>query len=127
MTRLPFILALAVTPVLFASNAAFACKSAPHSPLCQVGQENCEETCITTSDGGPGRDNQYIDGRKQQFDRFQYYRERGRRAREAAEAEGRRAWANNGTPSSVGMISPFVPGSTQDLAWRAERQRHGMR
>src|SRR5262249_48806791 len=41
------VLIAAVTALALASNAANAkWKRAPHSPLCQPGQENCEPTCI---------------------------------------------------------------------------------
>lgn len=108
---------------------AHACKLAPRSPLCQPGQENCEPQCITTSDGGPGRDNMYTDGRRPNngaFQRMERARYQARMRTIAAQNEGRNQWRNNGTPSSVGTISPFVPGSTQDTAWRAERRAHGI-
>ena len=54
---------IAVALTLLAVSAANAkCKSI--GPLCQPGT-GCEPKCITTSDGGPGRDNQYIDDRKE--------------------------------------------------------------
>jgi hypothetical protein len=102
-----------------------ACKSIRR--LCQQGE--CENMCITTSDGGPGRDNMYTDGRRKparftDSPGYQRYREQVRiRARQE---RGRREWANDGTPSAVGIISPFVPGSTQDLAWKDERRRRGV-
>jgi len=42
--------------------------------------------------------------------------------------QGRNAWRQNGTKVNglPGTISPFVPGSNQDVAWRAERQRRGI-
>ena len=121
---------IALAPLLLPAAADAKCKLAPRSPLCQPGQANCEPRCITTSDGGPGRDNMYLDGRKhpQAFSTEQRRRMAMRRAmasRTAKQAEGRAQWANDGTPSSVGTISPFVPGSIQDKAWREERARRG--
>ena len=122
------LIAVALTPLLIEPVYA-ACKLAPRSPLCQPGQRNCEARCITTSDGGPGRDNMYIDGRKQRF----FGRPRGawidrqtQAYRDAAAARGKAAWKNSGTPSPVGIISPFVPGSVEDTNWRAERKRRGI-
>lgn len=131
---------------LFISMANAKCRPAPHSPLCQVGQENCEPTCITTSDGGPGADNIYSDDRKRMQARQRAYQwrqearerdylrthdgdyrfQRTPQYQQQAQQRGRDSWANNGTPSSVGTISPFVPGSTEDTAWRAERKRRGI-
>jgi hypothetical protein len=120
------LIAVALTPLL-AVPAYAKCKLAPRSPLCQVGQANCEPRCITTSDGGPGRDNMYLDGRKQQRPRGSWASRQTKAWNTNAQAQGRAAWRNNGTPSSVGTISPFVPGSVQDTAWRAERAKRGIR
>ena len=122
------LLALMVTPLLIVPAYA-KCKLAPRSPLCQPGQPNCEARCITTSDGGPGRDNMYIDGRRQpQVRRFRgaWIDRQPQAYRDAAAARGKTAWRNSGTPSPVGVISPFVPGSVQDKAWRAERAKRGI-
>jgi len=105
-------------------------KCIPYGPLCQPGT-GCEPKCITTSDGAF---EPYTDGRKR---RQEFYRERAaaeqrtERRREYIQhfrdrREGRAQWRNDGTPSSVGTISPFVPGSRQDLAWKDERRRRGV-
>ena len=137
------ILAMAMSAlVVGAANAK--CKPAPHSPLCQVGDTNCEPTCITTSDGGPGADNIYSDDRKriarerayryraqerwrQQHEDGDYRFMRTREYQQQAAQRGRDSWANDGIKTDrVGTISPFVPGSTEDTAWRAERKRRGI-
>ena len=119
-------------------GAAEACKRAP-GPLCQPGQK-CEPRCITTSDGGPGGDNIYSDDRRriarerayryrlqQQRRDGDYEFMRTREYRQASEQRGRAAWANDGIKTErVGTISPFVPGSVEDTAWRAERKRRGI-
>jgi hypothetical protein len=109
-------------------------KCIPYGPLCQPGT-GCEPMCITTSDGA---NEPYTDGRKRAARQrmYQHYRERGEAARMEKRREyiqhirdrqeGRAQWRNDGTPSSVGTISPFVPGSRQDLAWKDERRRRGV-
>lgn len=115
-------------------GSASACRRAPNSPLCQVGQENCETRCITTSDG-PGRP--YTDGRPvfrpgEGFNQREMWQRRMemRRRHDAAVDEGRRHtsdMATGGTRMANGLtVSPFVPGSTQDRAWQAERKRRGL-
>ena len=115
-----------------------ACKQI--GPLCQPGT-GCEPRCITTSDGGPGRDNMYTDGRARQR-MYQRYRARAaaqRRdpppwkgsnyaSRAQRQQEGRDRWRDDGqvVQGLPGKISPFVPGSTQDLAWKEERRRRGV-
>ena len=132
MTRkLTLALALVATTVLGVGSAS-ACKRAPNSPLCQVGQADCEPTCITTSDG-PGQP--YTDGRKdgmvngRQWIQMRLRQQRIEHARETA-AEGRNHtsdMATGGTKMANGItVSPFVPGSTQDQAWQAERHRRGL-
>jgi len=120
------LIALAITPLLIAPTYA-KCRSI--GPLCQPGT-GCEPKCITTSDGGPGRENMYTRDKKssQGFKRVRgsWASRQGKQWNANAQAEGRAAWRNNGTPSSVGMISPFVPGSVQDKAWRAERAKRGI-
>jgi hypothetical protein len=107
---------IALAP-LFVSAAEAGCR--PAGPLVQPG-DGREQECITTSDG---KGQPYIDGRDQR--RWRQMEQRRMDFRRAQQ-EGRNSWANNGTPSRIGTISPFVPGSTQDLAWRAERKRHGV-
>ena len=133
MTRKITIALALVAATVLGIGSASACKRAPGSPLCQVGQEDCEPRCITTSDGGPGRDNQYIDGRRSDGWRWrqtQMRRERFERFR-AAQDEGRRHTSDMATGGSriAGTnitVSPFVPGSTQDRAWQGERKRRGL-
>ena len=122
------LIAVALTPLLIVPAYA-KCKLAPRSPLCQPSQPNCEPRCITTSDGGPGRENMYTDGRRQaQVRRFRgnWIDRQAKSYRDAAAARGKADWRNSGTPSPVGIISPFVPGSIEDTAWRAERKRRGI-
>lgn len=130
MTRKLTIVLAVVAAYVFGIGSASACKRAPNSPLCQVGQENCEPTCITTSDGAgqPYTDGRRDDGwqwrqmRRERFERFERFR--------AAQAEGRNHtsdMATGGTKTASGiLISPFVPGSTQDRAWQSERKRRGL-
>lgn len=114
------------------------CIRAKNSPICERGADpaECEELCVTTSDGAF---EPYTDGRKRAARQrlYQHYREqaaaeqRTQRRREYIQhirdrQEGRAQWRNDGTPSSVGTISPFVPGSRQDLAWKDERRRRGV-
>jgi hypothetical protein len=85
-SKLTLVLALAAASA-FGIGSANACKLAPNSPLCQVGQPNCEPLCITTSDG-PGQP--YTDGRNDgmvngwQWRRIQQRRQRIAHARAAA-------------------------------------------
>ena len=132
MTR-KITIALALVAATVLGRSASAGQRAPGSPLCQVGQEDCEPRCITTSDGGPGRDNQYIDGRRSDGWRWrqtQMRRERFERFR-AAQDEGRRHTSDMATGGSriAGTnitVSPFVPGSThlpRRLAGRMQAAR----
>lgn len=107
---------IALAPLLV-STANAGCR--PYGPLVQPG-DGREPQCITTSDGAG---QPYTDGRD---NRRRWQMEQRRMDFRRRQDEGRGAWANNGTPSSVGTISPFVPGSTQDLAWKAERKRRGI-
>jgi hypothetical protein len=112
--------------------------------FCQPGQENCEPMCMTTSDGGPDREHMYTDGRDR---RRQFYQQRAARAAEQRrdrapwgsdydtssrgvaqrQQEGRDRWRDGQVVQGLpGKISPFVPGSTQDIAWREERKRRGI-
>jgi hypothetical protein len=96
--------------------------SADARSRCQYFSDGREPLCWTTSDGAS---DPYIDGRDRR-DFSWYHRMEDMRRRRSADDEGRSQWRNNGTPSSVGMISPFVPGSMQDRAWRDERARRGV-
>jgi hypothetical protein len=101
---------------------------------CTYYTDGREPRCLTTSDTGK---EQYKDDRKkptgtrpfsaqhQAIQRQTMMRQYMAKQR-AAQERGRADWRNSGTPSSVGTISPFVPGSTQDTAWRAERKRRGI-
>jgi hypothetical protein len=89
---------------------------------CQYFSDGREPLCWTTSDGA---NDPYIDGRDRRDMPWYHRMEQMRRDRDARD-EGRNDWRNNGTPSSVGVISPFVPGSIQDRAWKEERARHGI-
>jgi hypothetical protein len=89
---------------------------------CQYFSDGREPLCWTTQDGAP---DPYIDGRDRR-DFSWYHRFENMRRERAAQDEGRSNWRDNGTPSSVGTISPYVPGSIQDRAWRDERARRGM-
>ena len=79
----------------------------------------------------PSRDNQYIDDRRRdgwRWREMQMRRERFERIR-SAQAEGRihtSDMASGGTMKNGILVSPFVPGSTQDKAWQPERKRRGL-
>jgi hypothetical protein len=96
---------------------------------CTYYTDGREPRCLYTSDTGK---DQYKDGRRTTSQPFSG-RPRGSWAsrqtqqwRDNAKRRGAAAWQNSGTPSSVGPISPFVPGSVEDTAWRAERKRRGI-
>ena len=75
---------------LLEMGTARACQLAPHSPLCQVGQPDCEPQCITTSDGAG---QPYLDGRNRgAADYYAYHRYQMVERRLAA----RRAWNQSG-------------------------------
>lgn len=149
--RLLFAIAVAIIMAILLGFAIpvpayAACKHIGH--WCQPGEENCENHCITTSDGGPGRDNIYSDDRRRAARERMYRRYSAERAaaqrRDKApwgsdydtssrgvaqrQQEGRDRWRDDGqvVQGLPGKISPFVPGSTQDLAWKDERRRRGI-
>jgi hypothetical protein len=109
--------------VLAATAASLLTVPVDARSRCQYFNDGREPLCFTTSDGA---NDPYIDGRDRSSFSWHDRMERMRRDRQAREDEGRSQWRNDGTPSSVGTISPFVPGSDQDRAWRAERARRGM-
>jgi hypothetical protein len=88
---------------------------------CTYYSDGREPRCLTTSDTGK---EQYK--RDTQRPRGSWASRQTQRWRDNATKRGAAAWQNNGTPSSVGTISPFVPGSVEDTAWRAERKRRGI-
>jgi hypothetical protein len=99
------------------------CKSI--GPLCQPGT-GCEPKCITTSDGGPGRDNMYIDDRKRRGESWRRFRESRREGEEARGRAHTSDMASGGTMHGSILVSPFVPGSDADRAWQKERKRRGL-
>jgi len=88
---------------------------------CTYYSDGREPRCLTTSDTGK---EQYK--RDTQRPRGSWASRQTQQWRDNAKKRGAAAWQNNGTPSSVGTISPFVPGSVEDTAWRAERKRRGI-
>ena len=101
---------------------------------CQYFSDGREPRCHVASDG---KGQPYVDGRRRStFERYRQHaaHERTRKRREIigrhrAMQEGRthtQDMATGGTPSSVGVISPFVPGSIQDRSWQLERKRRGL-
>ena len=126
--KLTLVLALAAT--VFGISSASACKIVGHT-------SDGEPLCMTTSDGAgqPYNDDRYRQ-RWQDELRWQEERQRTQRRREYIERyrdvrrrqeEGRSQWQNDGMKTErVGTISPFVPGSVQDTAWREERRKHGI-
>jgi hypothetical protein len=107
---------------------------------CTYYKDGREPRCLYQSDG---KGDPYLDGRKHPQARPQARQGvmaeamRRRMANQAMmrqhmaqqrakQARGAADWRNSGTPSSVGTISPYVPGSTEDTAWRAERKRRGL-
>jgi hypothetical protein len=92
--------------------------------LCQAGE--CENRCITTSDGGPGRDNMYIDDRNKRGQSWQRFRESRRASEEARGRAHTSDMASGGTMHGSILVSPFVPGSDADRSWQKERKRRGL-
>ena len=144
--RLLAVTTAATIGILLSMVVPVHAKCIPYGPLCQPGT-GCEPKCITTSDGGPGRDNIYSDDRKRAARQrmYQHYRERAAaqrrdkapwegtnydtaQGRAQRQQEGRDRWRDDGqvVQGLPGKISPFVPGSTQDLAWKEERRRRGV-
>ena len=100
---------------------------------CQYFTDGREPRCLVQSDG---RGQPYLDGRRHpQASRPSVMAEALARRRmmmraRAAQANRMQEGAQHtqdmrtgGTPSSVGVISPFVPGSDQDRGWQLERKR----
>jgi hypothetical protein len=89
--------------------------------------KNGEMLCMTTSDSSG-----YTDGRSGR-DRWIEMRQRQMQEREQQERrarfEGRhhtQDMASGGTQMAGVLVSPFVPGSTQDKAWQSERKHRGL-
>jgi hypothetical protein len=117
-TPMKYLPLLALAPLLITPAEAYS--------RCQYFSDGREPRCLYKSDTGK---EQY----KRDTQRSDPLRPRGSWAsrqtqawRDNAKKRGAAAWQNNGTPSSVGTISPFVPGSIEDTAWRAERKRRGI-
>jgi hypothetical protein len=112
------LLALVITPVLIVPADAYS--------RCTYYRDGREPRCLYKSDSGK---EQYIDGRTRRpagRDTRSFAEKQSPEWRRAAQQRGAAAWKNSGTPSPVGTISPFVPGSVEDTAWRAERKRRGI-
>lgn len=119
MKRLMF--AFALTPLLLVTNADARSR-------CKYFTDGREPLCLTTSDTGK---EQFKDDRKSgsSFNDPRRRLMRQRMARAARFQEGAKHTQDmrtGGTPSSVGVISPFVPGSDQDRGWQLERKRRGL-
>jgi hypothetical protein len=70
--------------------------------------KNGEKLCMTTSDGAG-----------QEFKDARHPVSKAEQARRIAEMR------RGGTVIGGQLVSPFVPGSKQDMEWRAERKREG--
>jgi hypothetical protein len=112
-------LSLLIATIVICPNCGYITDAEARS-RCTYYTDGREPRCLTTSDTGK---EQYKDDRASDVRRRMMQR---RMAIGAQQARGRADWRNNGTPSSVGTISPFVPGSVEDTAWRAERKRRGI-
>lgn len=114
-------LLLALAPLLITPAHAYS--------RCQYFSDGREPRCLYKSDSGK---DQYKDGRRTTAQPFSgrpkgsWASRQTQQWRDAAKARGKADWRNDGTPSSVGTISPYVPGSIEDTAWRAERKRRGI-
>jgi hypothetical protein len=112
------LIAIALTPLLAVPADAWS--------RCTYYRDGREPRCLYKSDSGK---DQYTDGRLRRpavRDTRSFAEKQTPEWRENARKRGAAAWRNDGTPSSVGTISPFVPGSVEDTAWRAERKRRGI-
>ena len=93
---------------------------------CQYFSDGREPRCHVVSDG---KGQPYVDDRRRRSAMYERYRERAARARAGRVQQGAQHTQDmrtGGTPSSVGVISPFVPGSDQDRGWQLERKRRGL-
>ena len=93
---------------------------------CQYFSDGREPRCHVVSDG---RGQPYVDDRRRQASQDRTRARQAMMQRWRAQREGRTRthdMATGGTASSVGVISPFVPGSVQDRSWQLERQRRGL-
>jgi hypothetical protein len=114
-----YLVVLAGLAPLLIQPASAGCRHI--GPLVQFG-DGREPQCITTSDGAG---QPYVDDRKRQnSDAWRRSVERRRAWREGATHTS--DMASGGTRMNGILVSPFVPGSTQDKAWQSERKRKGL-
>jgi hypothetical protein len=95
---------------------------------CQYFSDGREPRCHVVSDGAR---EPYVDDRKHgtsftNSPQWQRYRESVRRRQQFREGrEHTQDMATGGTMHGNLLVSPFVPGSTADKGWQAERKRRG--
>ena len=113
-------LAVILTAIVICPNCGYIIDAEARS-RCTYYTDGREPRCLYTSDTGK---EQYK--RDPQRPRGSWASRQTQQWRDSAKKRGAAVGQNNGTPSSVGVISPFVPGSVEDTAWRAERKRRGI-
>jgi hypothetical protein len=117
-------LAVILAAIVICPNCGYIIDAEARS-RCTYYSDGREPRCLYTSD--TGKEQYKRDTRSDpQRPRGSWASRQTQQWRDNAKKRGAAAWQNNGTPSSVGTISPFVPGSVEDTAWRAERKRRGI-